>query len=188
MTPCTEQPTQEYRVEDGWLSDLIDESSFERFHPIGNTEHMRIFEQAQLRVVIAQRKPGTAMPAEEVALAHARLRQQGATHGWGLLVDTRLVSTNRGARFEAAIIRAFAGLLRHFTRISVLVGSRIGGYQARRLLRSDSSAWPQIVVTADPGAALDALIEDRGTLLSPPKQQSIWCDLSFASKRRIAHT
>lgn len=131
---------------------LDDHTTLPGFCALEDTEFMRVFEHPDLRVMLAERKQGAPMAAEDVEPAHRELIDLGLhAKGWGLIVDTRLITGNSDARFEAAIGRVNELLLGHFGHMAVLVRSAIGRLQATRL----TDPGGQILVTTDVEAALE---------------------------------
>ncbi|WP_146157861.1 hypothetical protein [Enhygromyxa salina] len=117
---------------------------------------MRVYESQELRVILAERKQGAPMGADDVESAHRELTTIGDdTKGWGLIIDTRLVTGNSDARFEAAVSRSNAILLAHFIRAVVLVRSAIGKLQASRITDNNED----ILVTTEIADALEFLAQ-----------------------------
>lgn len=126
------------------------------FRSLDETEFVRAFEHPDLRVLLVERKQGAPMPAEEVESAHQEFTSIGSnTKGWGLIIDTRLVTGNNDPRFEAAITRVNDMLLAHFGRVVVLVRSEIGKLHATRL----STPGERLAVTTELEAALEFLAD-----------------------------
>ncbi|NVB40522.1 hypothetical protein G6O69_21960 [Pseudenhygromyxa sp. WMMC2535] len=123
----------------------------EDFAHLGETDFMRVFEHPGRSVVLAVRKAGTAFPLEDVTAVHRAITTFGYTETWGLIFDTRPVTGNSDPRFEEAITRVNDALLRHFSRMAVLVRSAIGQLQAERLVIPGE----RMLVTADFDAALN---------------------------------
>ena|GEM_PF-3207378 len=124
------------------------------FHFLEQTNHMRVFQNVERRVLLAERRLGAPMPAEEVGPAHHALTQCGShTAGWGVMIDTRPISSNNDPRFEAAINNTTDDLFSHFAGIVVLVRSTFGRLHATRL----TPPGQRLIVTVSPEAGLKFL-------------------------------
>ncbi|KIG17647.1 hypothetical protein DB30_02922 [Enhygromyxa salina] len=133
-----------------------DHPTLSGFVSLPETAFMHVFENRDLRVILGERKQGAPMGAEDVEPAHRELTTLGDdTKGWGLIIDTRLVTGNSDERFEAAVSRSNAVLLAHFERVVVLVRSAIGKLQATRI----TGLSDQILVTTEVEAGLEFLAQ-----------------------------
>lgn len=130
--------------------------TLEGFCSLRETDFVCAYEHPELRVVLAERKQGAPMPAEEVEGAHRELTSFGThTKGWGLIIDTRAVAGNNDPRFEAAISRVNTILLGHYDRVVILVRGAIGKLHATRL----SKPTGPLLVTTQIEQALEFLAE-----------------------------
>ena len=129
-------------------------TDFETFVHRGDTEFMQVFVHPDRALVLAVRRQGVPLPAEDVQRAHSELFAFAPEAlSSQLIIDTRPVTGNNDERFEAAIARSHAELLAHFRHIVVLVRSTIGKLHAVRL----SGTGLRTTVTSDALAALEML-------------------------------
>ncbi len=134
------------------------------FQFLEHTDHMRVFQNVERRVLLAERRLGAPMPAEEVGPAHHALTQCGShTTGWGVMIDTRPISSNNDPRFETAINNTTDDLFSHFVSIVVLVRSIFGRLHATRL----TPPGRRLVVTVSPEAGLEFIAALHAARCSP---------------------